>query len=75
MMRRWALRLALAAFLCYTPQLSAQNEPDPDPPGVKIGEAAPDFNLVDQHGNRRTLKSLLKEGESLAVVFHRSADW
>jgi cytochrome oxidase Cu insertion factor (SCO1/SenC/PrrC family) len=42
--------------------------------GLAIGQKAPDFTLVDQTGERRSLESLLEKGK-LAIVFYRSADW
>lgn len=47
---------------------------DVDALGPKVGDGMPDFSLRDQHGDVRTLKSVL--GPSGAViVFFRSADW
>ena len=43
--------------------------------GIKVGEKIPDFKLKDSHGKEVALKDLLKPGEKLAIVFHRSADW
>ena len=43
-------------------------------PGLKIGKKAPNFELKDQTGKMRSLQKMLKDG-SVAVVFHRSADW
>ncbi|MPY86900.1 MAG: hypothetical protein GEU99_03165 [Luteitalea sp.] len=42
--------------------------------GPQVGERVPDFNLVDQTGNRLTLKSVLGPKGAL-LVFVRSADW
>lgn len=43
--------------------------------GVNVGEKIPDFKLKDSNGEDVALKDLLKPGEKLAIVFHRSADW
>jgi cytochrome oxidase Cu insertion factor (SCO1/SenC/PrrC family) len=42
--------------------------------GPKAGEAVPDFSLSDQHGQTRSLKSLLGRNGAV-IVFFRSADW
>jgi len=44
------------------------------PPGVPVGDRAPDFRLRDQNGVDRTLKEFLKTGK-VAIVFHRSVRW
>jgi peroxiredoxin Q/BCP len=41
-------------------------------PKLKPGAAAPDFSLVDQHGNTVKLKSL--RGEKVVVYFYPKAD-
>lgn len=46
----------------------------PSEVGLAVGQKAPDFTLVDQTGERRSLDSLLEKGK-LAIVFYRSADW
>ena len=43
-------------------------------PGLAIGQKAPNFNLIDQHGKKQSLDGLLKAGP-VALVFYRSADW
>lgn len=45
-----------------------------EPPGLKLGSQAPDFELKDQAGTPRSLRSLLSQGK-VALVFYRSADW
>ena len=48
--------------------------PDVETLGPHVGDALPGFSLRDQHGQVRSLTSLL--GPSGAViVFFRSADW
>ena len=42
--------------------------------GPQVGERAPDFTLPDQHGQPRTLGSLMGP-KGLVLVFNRSADW
>lgn len=43
-------------------------------PGLKVGQKAPDFELKDQLGKPKKLSKLLEQG-TVAIVFHRSADW
>jgi len=42
--------------------------------GPAAGEAAPDFELPDQHGRLRSRSELMGE-KGLLLVFARSADW
>ncbi|HWK30833.1 MAG TPA: hypothetical protein VNR20_01995 [Terriglobales bacterium] len=42
--------------------------------GPQVGEKVPDFSLLDQHDQRRTLASLMGP-KGLVLVFNRSADW
>ena len=42
--------------------------------GIAISEKTPAIKLVDQTGKERSLDELLHEG-TVAVVFHRSANW
>jgi AhpC/TSA family len=42
--------------------------------GPEVGQPVPDFRLMDQSGNERTLKSILGSKGAL-LVFYRSADW
>ncbi len=43
-------------------------------PGIKVGEKVPAFTLKDQNGKEHILTDMLGKG-SVALVFHRSADW
>jgi len=43
-------------------------------PGPPVGAKVPDFDLVDQNGQRHTLSSLMGP-KGLMLVFFRSADW
>ena len=59
--------------------ISPQAAPGPTAPdvqtlGPQIGERVPDFTLQDQHGQPRTLASLMAR-DGLMLVFYRSADW
>jgi hypothetical protein len=42
--------------------------------GPKVGDALPEFNLRDQGGQAKSLKSLLGP-KGAVIVFFRSADW
>ena len=42
--------------------------------GPQVGQKVPDFSLVDQRGERRTLKAILGPNGAM-LVFFRSADW
>ena len=53
---------------------AAQEPPDVDRLGPRVGETAPSFSLVDQHGAARDLPSLTGPN-GLMLVFSRSADW
>lgn len=41
---------------------------------ITTGHRAPAFRLPDQHGHEHALEDLL-QGDKLALVFFRSADW
>jgi cytochrome oxidase Cu insertion factor (SCO1/SenC/PrrC family) len=47
---------------------------DVDALGPKVGDALPAFSLRDQHGEARSLTSLLGSNGAV-IVFFRSADW
>jgi len=42
--------------------------------GPQVGQRAPDFRLIDQHGRPQTLASVAGPKGTM-VVFYRSADW
>jgi len=48
--------------------------PDVQKLGPQIGTRVPDFTLLDQKGQPRTLASLMGP-KGLMLVFFRSADW
>jgi len=57
---------------------SAESEdgaPASESPGLAIGQKAPDFSLKDQNGETQTLSEFLVQGQAVALVFYRSADW
>jgi hypothetical protein len=55
---------------------AVQKQPDVNVDGIgpKIGEVAPDFEALDQHGVPRRLSSLMGPKGAM-LVFYRSADW
>jgi cytochrome oxidase Cu insertion factor (SCO1/SenC/PrrC family) len=77
-------RIVLSAVVCALFSLVAQptaqqSSPQPTLPdvqklGPQIGTRAPDFTLLDQKGQSRTLASLMGP-KGLMLVFFRSADW
>ena len=48
--------------------------PDVQTLGPQVGGRVPDFTLLDQKGQSRTLASLMGP-KGLMLVFNRSADW
>jgi hypothetical protein len=42
--------------------------------GPQVGDRVPDFSLKDQHGNTRSLRSIMGSKGAM-LVFIRSADW
>ena len=77
MRKRW-VSVAMAALLFVavtTTSACAQGKPAPDDmTGIKVGEKAPDFTLKAHDGKTYTLSEVAKKG-TVALVFHRSADW
>jgi cytochrome oxidase Cu insertion factor (SCO1/SenC/PrrC family) len=64
----------LASFQSASSQSSgATATVDLETIGPKVGEPLPDFTLPDQHGQPRSLKSLMGANGAV-VVFFRSAD-
>jgi cytochrome oxidase Cu insertion factor (SCO1/SenC/PrrC family) len=70
-----AAAVVQAAFGAVIPMQPPQNTaPDVTKLGPQVGEKTPDFRLADQHGQMRTLASLMGP-KGLVLVFTRSADW
>ncbi len=77
-MEKFSRRLVLTAAvaLAAMPWSFAQGEKAPDKmTGIAVGEKAPEFNLKDQNGEEVSLSGLLEGSKSVALVFHRSANW
>ena len=77
-------RIVTGAVVCALFSLTAQvtaQQPAPQPAlpdvqklGPQVGSRVPDFSLLDQKGQSRTLASLMGP-KGLMLVFYRSADW
>jgi len=70
----------VCALFSLVAQASAQQSalqpvlPDIQKLGPQVGSRLPDFTLLDQKGQSRTLASLTGP-KGLMLVFFRSADW
>jgi hypothetical protein len=71
---------AVGAVLSLSVRATPQ-QPSPPPPlpdvqklGPQVGSRVPDFTLLDQLGQSRTLSSVIGP-KGLMLVFNRSADW
>jgi cytochrome oxidase Cu insertion factor (SCO1/SenC/PrrC family) len=70
----------VCALLSLVAQTTAQQSapqpvlPDVQKLGPQVGSRVPDFTLLDQKGQQRTLASLMGP-QGLMLVFFRSADW
>ena len=68
------MRFALVLLLSLVPLTVLAQQEMKKPPGVKVGEKAPEFALKDQLGKVIKLSEMRKDGP-VALVFHRSASW
>jgi len=67
--------LALGVGQAREPQsVSPATKVDVDRIGPQVGASLPDFSLRDQHGESRSLRSLLGP-KGAVIVFFRSVDW
>jgi cytochrome oxidase Cu insertion factor (SCO1/SenC/PrrC family) len=74
--RSLAFAAAVALLLATSARPQEKGKPAPEErTGLKVGEKAPKFTLLDQEGRERSLDELLKQGKTVALVFYRSADW
>jgi hypothetical protein len=74
-----ASAVVYALFGLVAQPTAQQSSPQPTLPdvqklGPQIGTRVPDFTLLDQKGQSRTLASLMGP-KGLMLVFFRSADW
>jgi hypothetical protein len=68
-------RTAVALAACVgLVTIAAAQTPDHQSLGPKVGERVPEFDLPDQHGTMRSLRSTLGP-KGAVLVFFRSADW
>jgi len=74
MLARVALGVGVALSAAAYPAGQNADLPDVQKLGPQVGSRVPAFNLVDQHGQRRSLESLIGP-HGLMLVFSRSADW
>ena len=72
--RQSMFRSLLACSLSILLQQAAPPLPDVQKLGPQVGDRVPDFSLTDQHGQSRTLASLVGPKGAM-LVFYRSADW
>jgi len=68
-----------ALFSVVAQPTAQQSSPQPTIPdvqklGPQVGTRVPDFTLLDQRGQSRTLASLMGR-KGIMLVFFRSADW
>jgi cytochrome oxidase Cu insertion factor (SCO1/SenC/PrrC family) len=74
------LSAVVCALFSLVVQATAQQSapppvlPDVQKLGPQVGSRVPDFTLLDQKGQSRTLASLTGP-KGLMLVFFRSADW
>ena len=64
----------LSAFAAMQQSAPQPTLPDVQKLGPQVGTRVPDFTLLDQKGQSRTLASLMGP-KGLMLVFYRSADW
>ena len=79
MSRMVASAVVCALFSLVAPATAQQSAPQPVLPdvqklGPQVGSRVPDFTLLDQKGQSRTLASLMGP-KGLMLVFFSSADW
>jgi len=79
MSRIIAIAVVCALYSLVAQSTAQQSSPQPILPdvqklGPQIGTRVPDFTLLDQKGQSRTLASLTGP-KGLMLVFFRSADW
>lgn len=78
--RSLASLASLLAILCVCPADAglrlqpAQQKVDIAKLGPQVGQRVPDFNLSDQIGRMRNLRSIMGSRGAM-LVFFRSADW
>ena len=66
--------LSLSARVASQQPSPQSSLPDVQKLGPQVGSPVPDFTLLDQKGQSRTLASVMGP-KGLMLVFNRSADW
>lgn len=66
--------LRAAAFALIFGARALVSQQAPDSPGPAVGAKVPEFQLSDEVGTYRSLRSLMGP-KGLMLVFFRSADW
>ena len=69
-----ALIACIAAFSCFLWCGQPQGLHDSTLIGLAAGATAPEFSMLDQFGQWRTVESLMGP-QGMVLVFFRSADW
>ena len=69
-----ALSALVVALVAAPTASSAQKPADENLTGVKVGDKAPSFKLMDQNGQEQSLDEIVKKGKT-ALIFYRSASW
>jgi hypothetical protein len=84
--RSFGIRVWKTLGFCFAAMLTLPSAPSEGQPrtepvpidvqklGPQVGAHVPDFNLNDQHGEKRTLQSVMGPKGAI-LVFFRSADW
>jgi len=72
----WSALAVVCVMLGQSARATLQPPPLPDVQklGPQVGTRVPEFTLLDQNGQSRTLTSLMGP-KGLMLVFFRSADW
>ena len=73
-MSRTALLCSIVALASVVALAQDVRRVDVSKLGPQVGATVPDFNLVDQNGSKRTLRSVMG-AKGAMIVFYRSADW
>ena len=73
-MTRTALFCSMVALASVVALAQDVRRVDVSKLGPQVGATVPDFNLVDQNGSKRTLRSVMG-AKGAMIVFYRSADW
>jgi peroxiredoxin len=73
-MRHFIVAFLVVATALVHPIAQERSRIDVSKLGPQVGERVPDFNLLDQSGKTRNLRSIVGTRGAM-LVFIRSADW